>query len=404
MELDKTAFEQQWREAGESQSEILVETAWRRYTQINARRPEYFDPTLYKLEYTFLPVLEAVKSTSSTYRTFHLPGNKPPWKATGLTIAQGQSVTVLATGRLWRSRQLDLWLGPQFGLWYRLGENGTVLNSTGDGITFTAERNAELYLGTQFPGQYGDRSGRVQGNLKAYDKIEGGFEVIVIAWKDDAEQTLQKIVEAGDPFMLASRELQRIEDSKSSNLPPDWQFLWFLGESKIFTEITNAGSRAFHCFTQGNVGIIQKELVFPLKPDTNLSWKWLVSSIPSRLREDTTVSHDYLSIVAEFENGRDLTYTWSWELPVSFGYWCPLATWCDREYHVVIRSGEEKLGKWLDEERNVYGDYEKYIGETPPERIVRIWLIAGSRWQRNKGEMTVKEIRLKSTSRTVKVL
>ena len=384
MALDRPAFEKQWLDSNENPSPILLVTAWRRYTQINTTRPSYDDPTLYDLESTFLPALEAVKSTSSSYRTFHLLGNKPPWKATGMTIAQGQTVTVLATGRIWRSRLLDLWLGPQFGLWYRLGENGTVFNSTDASITFTAERTGEMCLGTQFPGQYGDRSGRVQGSLRAYEGVEGAFEVVVIAWKDDAVETLRKVVEMGDPFGLAIRELQRIDKARISSLPADWHFLWFLGVSNIFTEITDGGERAFHCLTEGNVGIIQRDVVFPLTPDTVLSWKWLVSELPSRLREDTTVCHDYLSIVTEFENGRDLTYTWSWELAAGFGYWCPLATWCGREYHVMIRSGTSGLGRGLDEERNVFEDYRRYVGESPPERIVRVWLIAGSRWQRNK--------------------
>jgi hypothetical protein len=404
MEFDRPSFVKQWLSSGENNHPTLLDTAWRRYNQINPNRLAYNDPTLSDLESTFLPALEAAKSTSSSYRTFHLPGSKPPWKATGMTIAQGQTVTILATGRLWRSRLLDLWLGPQFGLWYRLGENGTVFNSTEASITFMAEMTGEIYLGTQFPGQYGDRSGRVQGNLKAYERVEGAFEAVVISWKDDAVETLRKVVEMGDPFGLASRELVRMDKNRTSNLPPDWHFLWFLGVSNIFTEITDGGERAFHCLTEGNVGIIQKDMGFRLTPDTVLSWKWLVSELPSRFREDTTVSHDYLSIVTEFENGRDLTYTWSWELPAGFGYWCPLATWCDREYHVVIRSGTSGLGRWLDEERNVFEDYLRYVGESPPERIVRVWLIAGSRWQRNKGEMIIKGIKLESKNGTVKVL
>lgn len=311
MDVTGPDFEKQLFSSGESSNPTLLETAWRRYNHINSSRPEYDDPALQDIESTFLPGLEAVKSTSSIYRTFHPPGNKPPWKATGMTISQGQTVTVIATGRLWRSRILDLWLGPQFGLWYRLGENGYVFNSTDSSITFTAEKTAVLYLGTQFPGQYGDKNGRVQGNLKAYESIDGAFEVVVIAWKDDAGDTPRKIVEMGDPFGLASRELQRMEKATALNLTADWNFLWFLGVSNIFTDITDDGERAIHCLTQGNVGIIQKELVYALTPDTVLSWKWLVSALPSRLREDTTVSHDYLSIVTEFENGRDLTNTWS---------------------------------------------------------------------------------------------
>jgi hypothetical protein len=269
---------------------------------------------------------------------------------------------------------------------------------------FHSRKDSGIVSGNTIPGAVWRPAWKGPGNLKAYEKIEGAFEVIVIAWKDDAVETLRRVVDMGDPFKLASRELERMEKARTSNVPADWHFLWFLGVSNIFTEITDDGDRAIHCLTHGNVGIIQKELVVPLTPDTVFSWKWLISALPSRLREDTTVSHDYLSVVTEFENGRDLTYTWSWELPAGFGYWCPLATWCDREYHVVVRSGTDELGNWLNEERKVFEDYQKYIGESPPESIVRVWLIAGSRWQRNKGEMVVKSIRLNLDNGIVNVL
>ena len=121
----------------------------------------------------------------------------------------------------------------------------------------------------------------------------------------------------------------------------------------------------------------------------------MVSALPSRLPEDEARSHDYLSIAVEFENGRDITYCWSWGLPVNHGFWCPLPTWRDREFHVVIRSGEECLGHWLSERRNIYEDYRLYMG-SPPERIVRVWLIASSRWQRLRGEMQIRKILLTS--------
>jgi len=33
---------------------------------------------------------------------------------------------------------------------------------------------------------------------------------------------------------------------------------------------------------------------------------------------------------------------------------------------VVVRSGAQALGTWVDEERNVYDDYRKAFGEEPP--------------------------------------
>jgi hypothetical protein len=49
----------------------------------------------------------------------------------------------------------------------------------------------------------------------------------------------------------------------------------------------------------------------------------------------------------------------------------------------------------------VFEDYRRYVGEAPSERIVRLWLIAGSRWQRNLGEMVVKNITVGSEEGSV---
>lgn len=78
-----------------------------------------------------------------------------------------------------------------------------------------------------------------------------------------------------------------------------------------------------------------------------------------------------------------------------FRYWCPLPTWEAREYHVVIRSGPNGLGQWLSEERDLFADYEHYIGpKDVPERIVRVWLISNDAFQRLDGDMTVQGIEI----------
>ncbi len=377
-----------------------VSTAVRRYNHVRGRSTGYDDPGMDRLRAAFDPLIGAVRGDVESAEYLHLDGKRPPWTATGTRVREGQEVSVFATGRLWRSRPRDLWIRPQLGLWCRLGENGAVFNSTHDTNTFEAESSADLYLATQFPGQFADPTGRVQPPLQAYDKADGGFAVLVILWRDGASAPLREMAKLGDPFGLLGAEIGR--QDRPPRKPEDWKFLWFLGVSDIFSEGSHHGARCIRCRTRGNVGILQKDVVLPLTPDTELRWDWLVSALPSRLREDTSASHDYLSVAVEFENGRDITYHWSWELPPNYGYWCPLPTWRDREFHVVVRSGTKDVGAWLSERRNLFEDYRSYMGR-PPERILRVWLIASSRWQRFEGDMSIKNVQLASSRGTTDV-
>ena len=83
----------------------------------------------------------------------------------------------------------------------------------------------------------------------------------------------------------------------------------------------------------------------------------------------------------------------------STGYWCPLPTWKDREYHVAARSGTQELGQWIDEQKSLYDDYAAHIG-APPERIRRVWLIANSMFQRGRGECAYRAIRIQGSGGT----
>jgi hypothetical protein len=52
---------------------------------------------------------------------------------------------------------------------------------------------------------------------------------------------------------------------------------------------------------------------------------------------------------------------------------------------VVVRSGLDELGRWLEERRDVHEDYRRCIGG-PARSIVRAWLIAISLFQRGHGQ------------------
>src|SRR5262249_2389668 len=149
-----------------------------------------------------------------------------------------------------------------------------------------------------------------------------------------------------------------------------------------------------HVHTHRDVGILQCPIEATLDDTTSLDWRWLVKSLPSSLPEHIQPTHDYLSIAVEFDNGQDLTYFWSAELPVHTVFKCPLAWWSERETHWVLRSGSEGLGQWQSETRKLKSDYEQAIGGALPQKVVRVWLIANSVFQRKHGEATFADIGL----------
>jgi len=55
-----------------------------------------------------------------------------------------------------------------------------------------------------------------------------------------------------------------------------------------------------------------------LTPTLRLRWSWRLDKLPSRLPEDTALTHDYISVALEFDDGRDLTWHWSAGLPPGF--------------------------------------------------------------------------------------
>ena len=333
-------------------------------------------------------------------RSFELPATRPPWLDTGLELEAGEWVTWFAAGRVHLSRLLDIFVEPDFQLWARVG-GGEVFRGTRTSHTFRAAGSGRLQLASYFPAEWTDRTGGIDVPAESYAALAGGMTVTVVRWAREPGDALAGWAAKDDPGGLVSGERVRLAAPAA---PPDgWSYLWFLGPGEMFTAGEAEGRACMDCHTRGDAGILQKELAFPLTPGTKLRWEWKVDALPSTLREDSLPTHDYLSIAVEFENGLDLTYTWSPELPVGHAYWCPLPSWKDRELHLVVRSGNEGLGRWLREERDLHADALACFGESPGD-VVRVWFIAVSLFQRGEGRCTWRGIELEGEGGRVQVL
>jgi hypothetical protein len=69
----------------------------------------------------------------------------------------------------------------------------------------------------------------------------------------------------------------------------------------------------------------------------------------------------------------------------------------------VVRSGRAGLGRWFDEERDLYADYRRIIGG-PARRISRVWLIALSQLNRGQGRCEYAGIELSADDRKLPLL
>jgi hypothetical protein len=152
--------------------------------------------------------------------------------------------------------------------------------------------------------------------------------------------------------------------------------MWSIGDCGIFDSGRGArGEPIIRCRVSDDATILQRPVRLKFDDSVKLRWAWKIDALPASEREDTVPTHDYLSVAVEFDNGLDLTYMWSAAMAPETSFRCPIPRWSKRETHMVVRSGPERLGEWVSEERRVWDDYCPAIG-TPPANIVAVWLIA----------------------------
>lgn len=335
------------------------------------------------------------------YRWVELPATRPPWLPAGIRLAAGEECSYFAEGRVYANRFLDIFVDPAQQLWARVGTEGEIFRGTRNAHSFRAHRDGELFFGNYFPNDWADARGRRVQDDGIYADMSGGMRILVLRWAGSARDGLRALAAAGDHGGRVLAEIARI--TQGDTTPPGWHYLWHVGPSEIYREQQLGAGSCIHCRTRGDVGILQKNVELPLDESTAISWRWRVERLPSTLREDSLPSHDYLSLAVEFDNGRDITYYWSSELPAGTGYDCPLPNWKGKEFHVVIRSGSAGLGEWQAERRNLHDDYRDYMG-APPARVVRVWLIANSVFQRAEGVCDYAAITLHHRSGDVALL
>lgn len=309
-----------------------------------------------------------MNAATIAHATVEVPAASEGWVDTGIDVTAGQTVTLVATG----SAALvggpdDLTFAPHLLLCHRITPDGQFDKLPAPTTTFVADVTGRLELIAHFPGAWTDRTG---GLDPAWPRAAatGSYTVEVSVGADSAPRP---------------------------RLPAGWAPLWRIGASDVYRDAGSAADGTWiECRSRRDAGLVARPVDVPLTDRTRLRWQWRVLGLPSRVAEDTLLTHDYISVAVEFDNGRDLTYLWSSTLPVGTTFACPLPWWDAHETHQVVRSGADDLGRWVDQDQPVLADYSRAIGGPPPERILAIWLIVVSVFQGGLAECDYRGIEL----------
>ena len=158
----------------------------------------------------------------------------------------------------------------------------------------------------------------------------------------------------------------------SRGVPPGWQTYETPGGHPAydFTVVEHAGRRALHMKSAGEHSTIAKEVRADLAATPFLAWQWRVLSLPQgadlRNRATSDATGHIFAIwprFPAFARSRLIGYVWDAALPV--GTVLPSQK-AGTVTFIVARRGDQGLGQWLDERRNVADDYLRVFGEAPP--------------------------------------
>jgi hypothetical protein len=342
-------------------------------------------------------------------KVLYLSSDVGPWLDTGLALKPGDKVTMVRNGKMWLSHAYNLSFESQIAVWARVGQRGPLFRGT-ETDTFVVKETGTLQLKTYPSQRWLDTSGRYVGEPAPVNPDSGGgASVAILLWNRDANvlEQLQRIADKDPAARWAVAELER-QRTPARKPPAGWYYTWELGPSQIFAEVAEptgegAPKRAIDLHMNNDVAILKTDVSVALTPTTTLMWKWKADKIPASTSENTLPTHDYMSIAVEFDNGQDITFIWSHDLPVGESFRCPLPGWDFRETHIVARSGTGNLGKWLSEQQNVFDNYKKAVGGAMPKRITRVWLIAVSLFQKVEGMSQFGEIVLKDGATETRV-
>ena len=173
-------------------------------------------------------------------------------------------------------------------------------------------------------------------------------------------------------------------------MPDGWKPLTFKKIPKhTFYEVVKDGDvTVVKAVSEASASGLTKPVVIDPKEYPIVRWRWKIDNVlkgsdvalkegddfPARLYITFQYDPDKVSFgrKLKFKAGQALfgdipiaalNYIWETQTPVGT---IVENAYTDFAMMVIVESGIQKVGRWIDEERNIYEDYKKAFGEEPP--------------------------------------
>lgn len=147
-----------------------------------------------------------------------------------------------------------------------------------------------------------------------------------------------------------------------------WDRETFKGET-TYTLVNKSGRSVLKAVSRSSASGLYKKVSIDLTQTPFLNWSWKTRQILESVNERTRQGDDYPArVYVVFSGGlffwrtRAINYVWANQQPVGSHWPNPFTS---NAQMVAIRSGNENIGKWISERRNVLEDYRKIFGEEP---------------------------------------
>lgn len=166
----------------------------------------------------------------------------------------------------------------------------------------------------------------------------------------------------------ASSEQWLVIDDFENGLKPQWETKKFKGET-LYKIVNTEHSWVLRAESRASASALIYRHQYDLKEYPILSWKWRVENTVKKGDETKREGDDYAArVYVIFPHWlppltKSINYIWANRLPK--GKHVP-NTFYSKAIMVAVESGNENIGKWITERRNVYEDYKTLFGEEPP--------------------------------------
>lgn len=177
--------------------------------------------------------------------------------------------------------------------------------------------------------------------------------------------------------------------------PSGWELKEFAGHARVGV-VKETGRTVLHLESDQASFALYRDVAMDLKHFPLLSWSWKVTKLPTggdvRARTSDDQAAQVYVIFPRWPFPRIhsgvLGYIWDTRAPVGLKVTSAQAP---NVKLVVLQSGEERLGQWVREERNVYQDYVELLGREPP-RVGKIAIMIDSNDTRSQAEAFVDDL------------